>query len=122
MKLSEDYSSGSNIIRGYNRSGIDINGLMYSSSLVVGNHHLMTNWPVKQIEELQQEHLLAILETQPEVILIGTGKQLQFPHPELYAEVINQGMGIEFMDSGAACRTYNILLSENRRVTAGIIL
>ncbi len=122
MKLSEDYSNGSNIIRGYNKAGIDINGLIYSTSLVVSNYYLKPDWPVKHIEELQQDHLQIIVETRPEVVIIGTGKQLQFPHPELYAAVINQGMGIEFMDSVAACRTYNILLSENRRVTAGIIL
>ena len=62
-----------------------------------------------------------ILEHQPEVILIGTGNQLIFPEPSIYIDIVNQGVGIEFMDSGAACRTYNILMSEDRRVIAGII-
>ncbi|TNF33974.1 MAG: hypothetical protein EP315_07825 [Gammaproteobacteria bacterium] len=122
MKFSEDFSSGTNIIHGYNHSGININGVVYSTSLVVSNHELVTDWPVPAIDELETQHLDIILQSEPEVIIIGTGKRLQFPAPELYRSVLERGMAIEFMDSGAACRTYTILLSENRRVTAGIIL
>jgi uncharacterized protein len=66
--------------------------------------------------------LQELIDREPEVILVGTGDRIRFPHPEVYAHVISQGVGIEFMDTGAACRTYNVLLSEDRRVIAAIII
>jgi uncharacterized protein len=122
MKLSEDYAAGSNIIHAYSHQAIDINGRAYHRSLVVSNRTLITDWPVASILELDEHHLQVLLATQPEVIIIGTGMKQAFPKPEIWARLLRHGTGIEFMDSGAACRTYNILLSEDRRVTAGIIL
>ena len=122
MKFSEDTNPGSNVIQAYDDRGININGRRISQSLVIGKHHLHTDWPVASVENLTSELLQELLELQPEVILIGTGERIQFPHPQVYAHVVQQGVGIEFMDSGAACRTYNILLSEDREVIAGIIL
>jgi uncharacterized protein len=122
MKLSEDKPANSHIIRAYDTQSIDINGMIFRQSLVVSKQHLVTDWPVKSIAELNESTLAALLVIQPEVILIGTGMTLQFPHPQCYASLLNQGIGVEFMDSGAACRTYNILLGEERKVIAGIIL
>ena len=122
MKLSEDYSAGSNIIRAYQENRIDINGKLFEKSLVVSNTRLIENWPLRQIDELQGQHLASLLEMNPEVILIGTGSKLVFPPVSSYAPIIKQGIGIEFMDSGAACRTFNILVSEDRSVAAGIII
>lgn len=122
MKFSEDKSAGSHIIRAYDAQSININGLILRNSLVVSKQHLLQDWPVKSVKDLNESTLAALMVIQPEVILIGTGQVLQFPHPECYASLLNQGIGVEFMDSGAACRTYNILLGEERRVIAGIIL
>lgn len=122
MKFSEDKSTDSLIIRAYDAQGININGLILRNSLVVSKQQLLQNWPVTSVADLNESTLSALLVIQPEVILIGTGQTLQFPHPACYASLLNQGIGVEFMDSGAACRTYNILLGEARRVIAGIIL
>lgn len=122
MKFTEDYATGVNVVRSYDSSGITINTKSYSQSLVVSSNSLIENWPLQQISDLNTETLDLILELKPEVIVIGTGSKLEFPSPQTYSNIINQGIGIEFMDSGAACRTYNILISENRRVVAGIIL
>ena len=122
MKLSEDYNAGTYMINGYDSEGIIINQRSYSSSLIVSNHRLIEDWPMRDISELSADYLAPILELNPEVILIGTGSNLIFPPPSSYARVIESGLGIEFMDSVAACRTYNILLSEDRSVVAGIIL
>jgi uncharacterized protein len=122
MKFSEDYNPGSNVIQAYDENGININGQRISQSVVIGRNHLHTEWPVDSVEALSTELLQELVELAPEVILIGTGERIQFPHPQVYAHVVQQGVGIEFMDSGAACRTYNILLSEDREVIAGIIL
>ena len=122
MKLSEDNTAGSHIIRAYDAQSIDINGTQFKHSLVVARQHLLPNWPVNSIADLNPATLAELLVIEPEVILIGTGARLQFPAPAVYASLLNQGIGVEFMDSGAACRTYNILLGEDRRVVAGIIL
>lgn len=122
MKLSEDDSSGSYMINGYDSEGIIINQRLYSRSLIVSNHRLLENWPMQDISELSADILAPILDLKPEVILIGTGSTLVFPPVSSYASIIQSGVGIEFMDSVAACRTFNILLSEDRSVVAGIIL
>lgn len=122
MKLTEDYASSTQIINGYTENGITINEQFYNNSLIVSNYQLIDHWPVNHIDQLNNATLEPILQLQPEVIIIGTGKQIKFPHPETYAAVINKGIGIEFMDTGAACRTYNVLLSENRKIAMGVIL
>ena len=122
MKFSEDTHAGSYAIQAYHEDAININGRRFEQSLVVGPQHLQPEWPVDSMEQLSAEQLQKLVDLQPEVIIIGTGRQIRFPHPEVYAHVIQQGVGIEFMDSGAACRTYNVLLSEDRAVVAAIIL
>ena len=62
------------------------------------------------------------LTLKPEILLLGTGAQLRFPHPRLYRQLIAAGIGMECMDTAAACRTYNILMGEDRKVVAGILL
>lgn len=122
MKLSEDYTDGSYVIRAYTSSVITVNNRDYQSSLLLSNRTLLPDWPVQQVEDITPQHWQQILELKPQVIIIGTGERIQFPHPSTYATVIEQGIGVEFMDSMAACRTYNILLSEDRSVVAGIIM
>ena len=122
MKFSEDLNSGSQVIDRYDDESITINEKMFTQSLIVSNFQIIENWPVNEINDLSNQSLQAIIELQPEVIIIGTGKQILFPRPENYSSVINMGIGIEFMNTGAACRTYNVLLSEDRKVAAGIII
>ncbi len=122
MKLSEDYNQGTNIIRAYAEGVIEVNDQAYSRSLIISNTLLIPDWDVRHIDDISHEHWQQLVEPGPEVILIGTGETLVFPHPSTYAPVIERGIGVEFMDSQAACRTYNILLSEDRFVMAGIIL
>ena len=122
MKFSEDLNSGSQVIDRYDDESITINEKMFTQSLIVSNFQIIENWPVNEINDLSNQSLQAIIELQPEVIIIGTGNQILFPRPENYSSVINMGIGIEFMNTGAACRTYNVLLSEDRKVAAGIII
>jgi len=122
MKFSEDYASGSYIIRAFTDNKITVNNTLYERSLVISKHHLNTDWGIEHVDQLSHDVWQALLADKPEVILIGTGPTLVFPHPSSYAPAIEQGIGVEFMDSGAACRTYNVLLSEDRQVIAGIIL
>lgn len=122
MKLSEDYTDGSYVIRAYSQGTVTVNHHEYQNSLLVANHTLQPDWPVQHIEQINPQHWQQIIELNPQVVIIGTGERIQFPHPSSYAMVIEKGIGVEFMDSMAACRTYNILLSEDRLVVAGIIL
>ncbi len=122
MKFSEDYAIGTNVIRAFTDTTIDINNSTYRSSLVVGNNVLLDNWEIQHINDMTAKNWQALLTHKPEVIVIGTGKSLVFPHPASYASAIEAGIGVEFMDTPAACRTYNVLVSEDRSVIAGIIL
>jgi uncharacterized protein len=122
MKFSEESAVNSYIVQSYKDGEATINGKTYRSSLIISSDILVDDWSLADISQLETEHLQTILDMTPEVILIGTGRTLIFPKPKAYASVINLGIGIEFMDSAAACRTYNILVSEGRSVVTGIIL
>jgi uncharacterized protein len=90
-------------------------------SFIVSPDRLLRDWPVRGITELLAEHLQMIAALQPEVILLGTGNRLEFPAQEVLASVQRLQIGIEVMDTAAACRTYNILMAEGRQVAAGLI-
>ena len=92
-----------------------------SSSFIISPRHLIQDWPPISIEALLPEHLLPLIELQPEVVIIGTGQKLQFPESKVLAQFHNQQLGVEIMDTAAACRTYNILMMEGRFVVAGLI-
>ena len=122
MKFAQDSQEDGYVITAYDSSSITINGKMFSQSLVVANTQLNENWDIASIELLTPNHIDLVLSFKPELILIGTGSKLTFPAIEVYAGIIERGIGVDFMDTGAACRTYNILMSEGRDVVAGLIL
>ena len=90
-------------------------------SLIISPRHLIRDWPPAEVDSLQEEHLDALVELQPELVLLGTGSRLQFPEAGILASLHNQQIGVEVMDTAAACRTYNILMTEGRFVVAGLI-
>jgi len=93
-----------------------------SNSFIVSTNTLIKNWPLEQIKQLATDHLQTILDLEPELVLLGTGQKQHFPDVKLLAHFYDQGIGIEIMDSAAACRTFNILAGESRKVVAGIII
>jgi len=92
-----------------------------SGSLIISPRHLLRDWAPTTIETLQAEHLQTLVELEPELVLLGTGPRLQFPDHSLLATLHRQRIGVEVMDTAAACRTYNILMTEGRFVVAGLI-
>lgn len=80
------------------------------------------HWTPTHIDELEAEHFDAVVALEPEVALFGSGDELHFPAAELMAKFYQAGIGIEVMDTAAACRTYNILVSENRNVVAALLM
>jgi len=80
------------------------------------------DWRVASFDELSEAHFDYLLTLKPDVLLLGTGARQRFPHPRLYRSLTDAGIGVECMDTAAACRTYNILVTEDRKVAAAILL
>jgi len=122
MKFAEDNQDEGYVITAYDSTNIVINGKSFTQSLIIAGDQMNDSWGVDSISTLTNEHVDTILSFNPELILIGTGSKLTFPAVEAYAPIISAGIGVDFMDTGAACRTYNILMGEGRGVVAGLIL
>ncbi len=122
MKFSEDKIDQGYYVSGYDAGVIVVNGSPKTASFVISREALIEDWSPTHIDELRARHLEPLQAMQPELVLIGTGETLRFPSVEHYACLIELNIGVEIMDSAAACRTYNILLGEGRNVVAGIIL
>lgn len=122
MKFEREQASGQNTFTGYGEGFVEVNRARHARSLVVGPDRLVTDWPAASIEELSADHVAAILELRPEIVLLGTGPALTFPDRALLAPLHQAGIGVEVMDTQAACRTYNILLAEGRNVIAAVVV
>jgi len=122
MKFAQDAQDEGYVITAYGENDVAINGKTFSSSLIITRSQLDENWNLSNIDALEPEHIDQILALNPELIIIGTGKKLIFPAVAIYSNIIKKGIGVDFMDTQAACRTYNILMSEGRDVVAGLIL
>ena len=122
MRFAEDINDAQFLIRAYAPGQVTVNDEVLTRSLIVSPEHLIRDWPPQCYDEINAHHLNAATALQPEVLLLGTGAQLRFPHPSLLAELHPQGIGGEVMDTAAACRTYNILVSEGRRVAAALLM
>jgi uncharacterized protein len=122
MKFAEADSTGGHLILGYEPGRIVIDGRSYRDALIVSPEHIVTGWGPTSATDLAAKHFDALVELDPQVVILGTGDRQVFPDPEAYLPVMQRGLGIEIMDTGAACRTYNILMSEGRRVAAGLIV
>ena len=109
-------------IRGYKPGIIQVNDERLTQSIIISAEKLITDWPPQHINELTKEHLYIITTLRPAILLIGTGATLQFPATDVYGDLINQGIGVEIMDTSAACRTYNALTAEERNVAAALII
>lgn len=91
-------------------------------SLIIMPDLLLPDWPPQSWEGLQAEHFDLMREYQPELVLFGSGASLRHPSPRLYAGLIRHGIGIEVMDTGSACRTYNFLMTDRRLVLAALLM
>jgi uncharacterized protein len=122
MKFSEDGGADIHRIDAYAPGRIVVDGRAYRVGLAVSPSRILESWGPVEPDELAPPHIAALLDLDPEVIVVGTGARQVFPHPAILAAAYARGVGVEVMDTGAACRTYNILASEGRRVTAGLLL
>ncbi|HJS88380.1 MAG TPA: Mth938-like domain-containing protein [Steroidobacteraceae bacterium] len=122
MKFTLESNTRLNLVRAYSRTELRIGEQRIHSSCIVCAEELITEWPPARFEALTPAHLAAIFALQPEVVLLGTGERQRFPPAEIRAAFALRGVGLEVMDLGAACRTYNILVQEERRAVAALFL
>lgn len=121
MTFSEADDRDGYLIQAYGTDGVLIGGRLYREGLIVTPERVIAPWGPCDAAGLTVAHLDELLALAPQVMVLGTGRAQVFPDPAIAARVMQQGVGIEIMDTGAACRTYNILMSEGRRVVAGLL-
>ena len=120
MKLHQAVAAGVNTFTGYGDDYVSVNGERRTASAIVTTERIL-DWPVAAFDQLRAEDF-SILETLGvEIVLLGTGRRQRFPHPRLTAGLARAGIGVEVMDLQAACRTYNILVAEERKVAAALL-
>ncbi|QMT60402.1 Mth938-like domain-containing protein [Legionella sp. PC997] len=120
MKINLE-SAELHAVQAYSDNKIQINSIVYERSLIVSKTEIISDLPIKNIEEIDEHYMNLLTQFKPEIIIIGhehTGKLLPLSIMKHFAD---QRIGIECMSIGAACRTYNVLLSEYRAVIAGFI-
>ncbi len=122
MALHLQTDSNQKTFTGHGEGYIAINGRRYQQPVVVQADEVRTDWTATNFAALTAAHFEYFLELKPEVLLLGTGARQQFAYPNLYRELIRAGISIEFMDTPAACRTFNILVAEGRKVVAAVLL
>ena len=123
MKLQPDKSNAP-VINAYDRAWIEVNGIRHGQSLFVTSlPEIQTAaWGSSDFENLEQSHFKPWAQMGIELVLFGSGQKLRFAKPHWLQDLISQGIGVETMDTAAACRTYNILASEGRKVVALLLI
>ena len=121
MDITQDFADATFIITGYKPGCVFINNEPQQQSFITSPETLITPWQVTDITDLNETTLAPVLQDRPEIMIIGTGESLRLPEPKIIALFAQHQIGIETMNTSAACRTYGILIAEGRKATAGII-
>jgi uncharacterized protein len=122
MKLHSSSTQQYQTVTGYFDGGVEINKQPFDASLTVMPEVAPRPWPVASFDDLAAVHFEQIAADAPDVVILGTGERQRFVHPRLIATLSERRIGVECMDNQAACRTYNILMGEGRKVTLALIL
>lgn len=120
MKFIREQSSD-HWIKGYSATEIRVGERVLQASCLISAEHLVADWRPRAVSELSPADFDEVFKWQPEILLLGTGETQLFPDRTVYSEVLSRHIGFEVMTTGAACRTFNVLLNENRRVVAALI-
>jgi uncharacterized protein len=121
MKLHLSPPSGTPLVTAIGNGFVEVNRVRYLHSILVTTEAVQA-WAVPDLMALTRDTLQHLVAARPELILLGTGAQHRFPAPAVYQDLINAGIGVEIMQTDAACRTFNYLASEGRRVVAALII
>ena len=120
MKLHASAPSGAQTVNAYGDDYVTVNGVRYERSIVVRPDRVQP-WDARSFEALTEADFAALLQASAEIVILGTGAKQRFPHPRLTAPLARAGIGLEVMTLQAACRTYNILVAEERKVAAALL-
>lgn len=122
MQLNLDAPEGrDNYIRSYGPGLFKINTEEHRGSLIVSVNTVI-EWPPTSVADLTEGHIKCLLELDPEVVIIGTGSRANQNMTAFIRPLVEAGTGFELMDTASACRTYNVLVSESRKVVAGLLM
>ncbi|MBZ0105591.1 MAG: Mth938-like domain-containing protein [Sulfuricella denitrificans] len=122
MKLHLQTDSSTNLFTAYDAGYVAVNGIRHDHSLIVLPGQVITEWQPAAPDIMTAEHFNVLADIELEILLLGTGPKLRFPSPRLIHALAQRGIGLEAMDTFAACRTYNILAGDGRKVAAALIL
>lgn len=120
MKLHASAPSALNTFTAYGEGYVLINSQRHEANLIVLPEQLLP-WSAASFDALKEEDFQGLLDLSLEIVLLGTGPKQRFPHPRLTRALTARRVGVEAMDLHAACRTYNILMAEERRVAAALL-
>jgi len=121
VKLQAERIEGSNAIARHGPGGVAVNGTEYTHSVVVPWSGPVMGWSVEAFDRLAEEHFAMLAALKPELVIFGSGQRLRFPKPAWLQPLMALRIGVESMDTAAACRTYNVLLAEGRAVVAALV-
>lgn len=121
MQFTQDLTPNVNRIRAYGPGELRINDDIFHATVIVGPSVILAEPGLASVKDLAAEHVARILALDPELVLIGTGVRQDFPAAAFGARFLGAGIGFDVMNTGAACRTFNVLVSEHRRVIALLI-
>ncbi len=121
MRFTQEPSSGINVIRAYGGGELRINDATYRGAVILSASTAQAEPHIANLDELIAIDLSRVLALEPELVLLGTGERQIFPAASFGAQFLRAGIGFEVMDTGAACRTFNVLVGEKRRVV-GLLL
>ena len=111
-----------NVFTAYGSGWVEINRVRHEDNLIALPDRIVEPWAPDGFAGLAREQFAEILAFAPEIVLLGTGDAIRFPHPRLTTDLINARIGVDVMDVRAACRTFNVLSGEGRRVAAALLL
>lgn len=121
MKLHAQAPSNLNTVTGYGPDHIDVNRVRHAGALILTPEGPVQAWAAGGFDDLQPGHFAAVLALEPELVLLGTGPIHRFLPPPISRPLVEARVGFEVMDTAAACRTFNILVAEGRRVVAAFL-
>lgn len=122
MKLQPDKQPSLNTVSAYGPDYIEINAQRYSQSLLLSPESPVIEWSCTCFEDIKTEDFEQIAKLDPAVVIFGSGQRIRFPQAALIAPLIARNIGLETMDLQAACRTYNVLMAEGRKVVAALLI
>lgn len=122
MKLHQDAAGALNTVTAYGPGWIEVNRQRHETAILLTPEGPVRTWQAESFDALTVADFEQLLHERPEIVLLGTGTRQRFPHPRLTAPLSAAQVGVDPMTTAAACRTYNILLGEGRRVVAVLLL